>query len=256
MTRMVHQYLFVFSLFLLIGLNACKDKEGPEAFVGEYAKVGTSGLSNVSPYDAICGGNITNDGGTEITSRGVCWSTHFLPTIQDSFTKEGKGSGRFVSQVKGLNSNVAYYVRAYATNSKGTSYGNEMTLVTADTNHLYPGQVYKGGFVFFVNTNNYKIGLVTAPYDQGKFTWASGDSLCQALVINGYDDWRMPNRDELNLMYESLYLKNIAGFASEMYWSITSFPPQSAWAQVFGQTLNQLGHDKSEVAWVRAVRNF
>jgi len=75
---------------------------------------------------AKSGGNITYDGGGPITARGVCWSISNNPTITDSKTAEGTGTGMFTSDVTGLQSNTTYYIRAYATNSFGTVYGNEI----------------------------------------------------------------------------------------------------------------------------------
>jgi uncharacterized protein (TIGR02145 family) len=83
----------------------------------------TSEIVEITPTSAICGGNITNDGGAAITSRGVCWSTEQIPTLDDNFTRDGKGIGNFTSNLTGLKPNTTYYVRAYAVNSKGTGYG-------------------------------------------------------------------------------------------------------------------------------------
>ena len=75
---------------------------------------------------AFGGGNITNAGNTPITARGICWSTSPNPTIINSKTSDGNGSGSFVSIITGLANNTKYYIRAYATNHGGTSYGNEI----------------------------------------------------------------------------------------------------------------------------------
>jgi hypothetical protein len=82
------------------------------------------------------GGNITSDGGSIITARGVCWNTSKNPTIADSKTMDGSGSGKFTSFLTGLSENTLYYVRAYATNEVGTAYGNEVSVTT-----LLAGQV-------------------------------------------------------------------------------------------------------------------
>ena len=87
-------------------------------------------LQNFFPHSAILGGEITSDGGSPVTARGVCWSTSPNPTINNSKTTDGIGTGTFTSTFSGLNTLTTYYVRAYATTSFGTSYGNEITFKT------------------------------------------------------------------------------------------------------------------------------
>jgi uncharacterized protein (TIGR02145 family) len=76
---------------------------------------------------ATGGGTITSDGGGSITERGLCWGPAQGPTTVDRTTSDGKGDGTFTSNLSGLTTNTTYYVRAYATNSAGTSYGNEVS---------------------------------------------------------------------------------------------------------------------------------
>jgi len=85
----------------------------------------------ITQTTAVAGGTITSDGGVEVTARGVCWSTHTVPTISDSKTSNGTGSGSFTSSITGLTGNTTYYVRAYATNSEGTAYGQEISFKTS-----------------------------------------------------------------------------------------------------------------------------
>ena len=67
-------------------------------------------------------------GAFDVTARGVCWSTSENPTISNSHTTDGSGLGSFTSSITGLTSGETYYVRAYATNSAGTAYGNQVSL--------------------------------------------------------------------------------------------------------------------------------
>ena len=76
------------------------------------------------------GGNVTSDGGGTVTERGVCWRTTPNPTIADDTTVDGSGTGTFTSDLLPLTENTTYYVRAYATNSAGTAYGNEEVFTT------------------------------------------------------------------------------------------------------------------------------
>ncbi len=95
--------------------------------------VTTTSVSNINQTTATSGGNVTYDGGTSVTSRGVCWSTTANPTIIDSHTSDGSGTGTFISNLTGLIGNTDYYVRAYATNISATSYGDQKFFTTSPT---------------------------------------------------------------------------------------------------------------------------
>jgi len=90
----------------------------------------TIAISDITTVTASGGGNVTSDGNATVTARGVCWSTSQNPTISDNKTTDGTGTGSFVSSLTGLNPNTTYYVRAYATNSEGTAYGNQVSFIT------------------------------------------------------------------------------------------------------------------------------
>ena len=98
------------------------------------ATITTTQVTNIIATSATSGGNITDDGGFAITAHGVCWSTSASPTVADSHTTDGSGTGSFTSIITGLSLNTTYYVRAYATNSEGTAYGDniEFTTLTYD----------------------------------------------------------------------------------------------------------------------------
>ena len=97
---------------------------------GTLPSITTAEVTQIGPYGAICGGNISNDGSYDITARGVCWSTQPNPTTENDKTEQGKGKGSFTSNITNLKVNTMYYVRAYATNAKGTVYGEERTFTT------------------------------------------------------------------------------------------------------------------------------
>ncbi len=101
--------------------------------------VTTNTVTNVTQTTATCGGNVTNSGGANVTARGVCWSTSQNPTVSNSHTTDGTGTGSFTSNITGLSPNTTYYVRAYATNSAGTAYGVQRSFTT-----LAPPQVPTG----------------------------------------------------------------------------------------------------------------
>lgn len=90
----------------------------------------TNAATSISAIAAVSGGNISSDGGASITSRGICWSTTSNPTTADSKSSSGTGSGMFSGIMTGLLMDKTYYVRAFATNSAGTAYGNEISFTT------------------------------------------------------------------------------------------------------------------------------
>ena len=95
------------------------------------ATLTTTAVSGITTTAAATGGTITSDGGAPITARGIVWSNLPNPTIDlPTQTSDGPGIGTFTSTISGLNPNWDYHVRAYATNSAGTAYGNEITFTT------------------------------------------------------------------------------------------------------------------------------
>ena len=90
----------------------------------------TDTVISIMDTSAVGGGNVINDGKAFVTARGICWDTLHNPTISNSHTIDGSGIGMFTSYMTGLKPNTTYYVRAYATNSEGTAYGNEVTFTT------------------------------------------------------------------------------------------------------------------------------
>lgn len=88
-------------------------------------------VTDMTQNTATGHGYVTFDGGETVTARGVCWNTSGTPTTDDNITEDGAGTGSFSSLLTGLTANTPYFVRAYATNSIGTSYGEEVTFTTS-----------------------------------------------------------------------------------------------------------------------------
>ena len=98
--------------------------------IKQFPKVQTSSIQEINSVSASSGGVILSDGGDSIIAKGICWSTNPNPTIAlTTKTVQGGGSGNFSSTMNGLTGNTTYYVRAYATNSVGTAYGNQLKFV-------------------------------------------------------------------------------------------------------------------------------
>jgi uncharacterized protein (TIGR02145 family) len=134
--------------------------------------VTTAEVTDVTGNSALCGGTVTDDGGLAITARGVCWSASPNPTLSDSYTTDGTGTGSFTSSLTGLSASTTYYVRAYASNSNGTIYGGEQSFTTeagssGDGDHAYVDLGLPSGLLWA--TCN--VGA-NAPEDYGEyFAW-------------------------------------------------------------------------------------
>ncbi len=100
------------------------------ALIPGLPTITTIAASSITAFSASSGGTITFDGYSQINVKGVCWSTSQNPTTADSKTSNGTGSDAFIGNLSGLLTNTTYYVRAYATNAKGTGYGNQLSFTT------------------------------------------------------------------------------------------------------------------------------
>jgi len=130
-------------------LSCQKEERNPD-----FASVTTTTTTNITSTSAKSGGIVTSDGGSSITARGVVWNTQGTPTIPlSTTTSNGSGNGSFSGTITNLTPNTVYFVRAYATNSIGTVYGNEVSFKTSPTggggppptNSFYKKQVDASG---------------------------------------------------------------------------------------------------------------
>ncbi len=121
---------FFFTVSILFLAAGCIKEDYPVRLV--FPVITTVAVTDSTTTGAISGGDITSDGGNAITTRGVCWSTKANPSIiyPDSITVDGTGPGIFTSTITGLVPNKSFHVRAYATNSEGTSYGQDISFRT------------------------------------------------------------------------------------------------------------------------------
>ena len=119
--------------YVVNSVGECLSEEVTLTTMAELPIVETSSVTDITEYAAMCGGNIVDDGGADVTARGIVWSTSPEPvTSLSSKTVDGSGAGMFVSAMTDLLPGPKYYVRAYATNSAGTSYGEEQMFSTLD----------------------------------------------------------------------------------------------------------------------------
>ncbi len=101
-----------------------------EDLPGDIPTIATAVITNITNITATSGGVVTSDGANAITARGICWSTIDMPTTTDFKTEEEAGTGSYISSITGLTSETKYYLRAYATNIKGTAYGDVVSFTT------------------------------------------------------------------------------------------------------------------------------
>ena len=122
------QFLIILIVLAAI-FSSCKKEDKKEITL---PKLTTAAITNLSFNTATSGGAITGDGGAAITESGICWSkTNNTPTLADSTKAGTTASGSFTSVMNNLEENTTYYVRAFATNSAGTGYGNVVTFKTS-----------------------------------------------------------------------------------------------------------------------------
>jgi len=124
MKHLINNKLVIIPFIIIAScLNSCSEKQ-------TLPVLSTTVVTNINSNWAISGGNITDDGGNKVMYRGVCWSTSINPDLNSNTSNDGPGTGPFVSLISGLTESTTYYVRAYATNSEGTGYGNEISFTT------------------------------------------------------------------------------------------------------------------------------
>ncbi len=93
--------------------------------------VSTVSITDVTARTAKIVIRVTDEGGTQVTGAGVCWAKTANPSLTNNVSNVGQGLGEFIAILTNLDTNTTYYVRAFATNSVGTNYGNNLTFTTA-----------------------------------------------------------------------------------------------------------------------------
>jgi len=126
---------------------------------------------------------------------------------------------------------------------------------SVQNNRLQIGDHYAGGIIFFLD-NTGKHGKVCSAIDQSeKSTWKEAKSICNNLNLNGYTDWHLPSKIELNVMYENVNRNGLGFFGNAAFWSSSETSVGYAWFQYFGNG-HQYNAHKEGVNYVRAVRTF
>ena len=210
--------------------------------ISNTPSITTTAVSAITATSASSGGNVTSSSST-VTAKGICYSTSPNPTTANTTISGGTGIGSFTSSITGLTSNTTYYVRAYATNSSGTSYGEQTSFTTS----LAAGSVYGGGIIGYILTAsdagydaNVQHGLIisSSSINVGGGTWGCSASvtgtsdnfgtgaantaliiasncatantaakLCDnySVTVSGttYSDWYLPSTVEMQYLYDN-----------------------------------------------------
>lgn len=182
--------------------------------------VETREISDIKVFSAVCSSVVTFDGNLKETLRGICWSTRPNPTVEDNCTKDGNGTGTYISSMTKLERNTTYYVRAYATNKVGTTYGEELVFTTINGLGTTNGYDWVDlGLPSGIKWASYNIGVRTPEESGNYYAWGetttkdnytgansltydkqmsemSGDVQYDAASYEWGNAWRMPTEAE------------------------------------------------------------
>ena len=162
----------------------------------------TSEVALIKDTTAISGGEVTDDGGAQVTSKGVCWDVNPNPTINSNHTEDGPGLGEYSSDLLGLEPNTTFYVRAYAVNTAGIAYGDEVIFTTLPEEVDYYGifeedkgflQIPGVGWQTFYRTAQDDPTLAGLPFKSGcayvRWTWGDLEPVEGQYAFDMIDNW-------------------------------------------------------------------
>ncbi len=192
-------------------------------------------------------GSVTNAGGSPVSARGLCYATVQQPTLANSVASAGSGTGNFSANLTGLTPGTLYYVRAYATNAAGTSYGNQVSFtplpsyinINNQIVTVHPTDNFSGPwantqtFIGVQSGNDGAINTAAIVANQGNGTYAA--KVCSDLVAYGYSDWYLPSFNELLVLNGNKITFNMT-LNSDDYWSSNEYAGGGGLAASLAQT--------------------
>jgi len=244
-------------------------------------------------------GAVTDNGGDLIQGVGGLWDVNPIPAYRSPYMTASLVDGNFLNastdtfstSITNLTPGTTYYFRAFASNGwSSTAYGNQITYTVPSNTATYKiGQSYGGGTIFYVDGSG-QHGLIVANSDAGGITpWYNGSYITTGTTdttvgagaantssiistqgtgsyaaylasqtANGYSDWYLPSKGELDLIFINLTQAGLGNMQGNVYWSSSEYDVHQAWAQQFVQKnyINTYTYYKSNSAFVRPIRKF
>lgn len=203
------------------------DGDNGDDILIDLPTVTTDSVFNITETSVACSAEVISEGGAFVEARGVCWSTSHNPTVDDNKIITGSGTGSFIADITGLTANTTYYVRSYAANSQGISYGEQLyftTLMPAVNGHEYVdlalpsglkwatcnvganmpedfGEYYAWGEIAPAPDNNYnEVNCSTYGVQMNDI---SGNPKYDAATANWGGGWRMPTETEFEELFSN-----------------------------------------------------
>jgi len=224
------QFLFILSLIVFSGCRKEKVK-APVIF--------TISAANITASTASSGGSISDDGGSAISSSGVCWSTSLNPDITGNTTTDGSAIGSFFSSVTGLSPVTTYYLRSYASNSAGTFYGNEISFVTSVANSVMTdidGNIY--GTVTIGSQVWMKENLKVTRYSNGDLITTTTPSTLDITEQLPKYQWAYNGVENLTTRYGRLYTWAAATDSRKICPVVWHLPSDAEWTVLTNYLVN------------------
>lgn len=225
------------------------------------AQVTTLDANDITRSSAKLYGRVEEENKRDVTSRGIVYATFSNPNINNDKASAGSGTGSYFVSLS-LEPNTTYYWRAYATTSKGTSYGDEKSFTTKKyRTFLYQDRTMEVFDVDNAVSRNWGIPDTTTGatnIDDGapntsklaSYTIEHAAKVCDQLVANGHSDWYLPSGNELSVMYTNRFDLQMN---NTMYWSSTETDSTKAIAQNFSTGM-QIPLLKTQLANCRCIR--
>lgn len=245
-------------------VRAYAENEKGIAYGNQVSFTSASGVPTVqtklvrvdSKTTVFCEGDVTDQGDSPVTERGICWGTS-TPTISSKKTSDGDGTGGFSTSitVTDVHSQNLYF-RAYATNESGTAYGEAIMI---DHRNPYNLPTVKEGSITWIvlpydllngNMGSYSSSNYATPSYIGNTAYVS----CANLEAYDYTDWELPTRSTLELVY--IHKSEIGGFADQEYWT-SSYAGGSYYSYYYVDfSTGKTGFTYSSSYGVRPVRQY
>ena len=225
------------------------------------ANVTTLEAEDITRTSAKLYGRVEEDNKKDITGRGIVYAKFSNPNLNNERVSAGKGIGTFEVEL-GLEPNTTYYWRAYATNSKGTNYGEEKSFTTRKYKTFYymdrDIEVYDADNATGRNWGIADTTTGATSIDDGAantsklagYTVEHAAKVCDQLVANGRSDWYLPSSNELSVMYSNRFDLQLT---NTTYWSSTESDSTHAIALNFGSG-QQFPMLKTQPASCRCIR--